>query len=92
MRLMLIAISFGTVLSPAAYAQTITPKHAAEQIGLLEAIYGTIASEHTAYSSRSAPTFINLDLPYPHPWTSPSSYGVMTDIPLTNYPNPVRCA
>jgi hypothetical protein len=47
-------------------AQTIPAADAAKHIGEHLTVCGIIASEHTAYSSRGTPTFINLDKPYPN--------------------------
>ena len=48
-----------------ARAQTIPATDAAKHVGEHATVCGTIASEHTATSSRGAPTFINLERPYP---------------------------
>jgi hypothetical protein len=48
------------------YAQKISAKDAASHEGEYETVCGTVASEHTAASSKGEPTFINLDAPYPH--------------------------
>jgi micrococcal nuclease len=39
---------------------------AAKHIGERATVCGDIAGEHTAPNSRGAPTFINLDKPYPN--------------------------
>lgn len=49
-----------------AAAQTIPASDAAAHVGQTQTVCGEIAGEHTATSSRGAPTFINLDKPYPH--------------------------
>src|ERR1700751_2726597 len=46
--------------------QTISVTEAAKHVGERETVCGTIASEHTATSSRGTPTFINLDKAYPN--------------------------
>lgn len=46
--------------------QTISATEAAKHVGERETVCGTIASEHTATSSRGTPTFINLDKSYPN--------------------------
>jgi hypothetical protein len=53
-------------ISISVLGQTISATEAAKHIGAKETVCGAIASEHTASSSRGAPTFINLDKPYPH--------------------------
>jgi hypothetical protein len=47
-------------------AQTLTTAEAAHHVGDTATVCGDIAGEHTATSSHSTPTFINLDKPYPH--------------------------
>lgn len=47
-------------------AQTIPASEAAKHIGERQTVCGNIAGEHTAASSHGAPTFVNLDKPYPH--------------------------
>ncbi len=49
-----------------AAAQTIPATEASQHVGEHATVCGTITGEHTAYSSRGTPTFINLDRPYPH--------------------------
>ena len=49
-----------------ALGQTISAIEAARHVGEQATVCGTIAGEHTAYSSRGTPTFINLDRPYPN--------------------------
>lgn len=62
-----VLLVFAMVLaSSALMAQTITTSEAAKHIGERETVCGTIASEHTATSSRGTPTFINLDRAYPN--------------------------
>jgi hypothetical protein len=52
--------------SSAALAQEIPAADAAKHVGENATVCGTIASEHTATSSKGTPTFINLDRPYPN--------------------------
>jgi hypothetical protein len=47
-------------------AQEIPATEAARHIGENATVCGTIASEHTATSTKGTPTFLNLDRPYPH--------------------------
>ena len=47
-------------------AQEIPAVEAAKHVGENTTVCGTIASEHTATSSKGTPTFINLDRPYPN--------------------------
>jgi hypothetical protein len=61
----LLVLSF-VCLAPLAMAQTITATEAGKHIGEHATVCGTIASEHTATSSRGTPTFINLDQAYPN--------------------------
>jgi micrococcal nuclease len=49
-----------------ASAQTIAATDAAKHVGEHVTVCGSVASEHTATSSRGTPTFINLDRPYPN--------------------------
>ena len=49
-----------------ASSETISATDAARHVGEQETVCGTIAGEHTAYSSRGTPTFINLDRAYPN--------------------------
>ena len=52
--------------SSSAFAQrTISALEAANHIGQYAEVCGQVASTHFAYRSRGAPTFINLDRPYP---------------------------
>jgi len=54
------------VIAPfALLAQQIPATDAARHVGENATVCGTIASEHTATSSKGTPTFINLDRPYP---------------------------
>jgi hypothetical protein len=51
----------------AAFAgSTLSTSEAARHVGEPATVCGDIASEHTATTSRGAPTFINLDKPYPN--------------------------
>lgn len=61
-------IAIAALFFPAApflEAQSISAADAAGHIGERATVCGTIAGEHTAYSSRGTPTFIDLDRPYP---------------------------
>jgi hypothetical protein len=49
-----------------AQAQPIPAMEAAKHVGERATVCGKVASEHSATSSRGAPTFINLDAPYPN--------------------------
>jgi hypothetical protein len=49
-----------------ASCQAISPSEAAKHVGERGTVCGTIAGEHMALSSKGAPTFINLDKPYPN--------------------------
>jgi hypothetical protein len=57
---LLVCVSIGH-----AQAQTLTAAQAKAHEGENATVCGTVASEHTATSSRGEPTFINLDAPYP---------------------------
>ena len=50
----------------AALAQSLPADQAASHVGERRTVCGQIAEEHTAQGSRGAPTFINLDKPYPN--------------------------
>jgi hypothetical protein len=52
------------LITSAASAQAIAATDTAKHVGQKATVCGSIASEHTAYSSRGTPTFINLDKPY----------------------------
>jgi hypothetical protein len=58
-------ISASWVIPLSLLGQTISAAQAAKHVGERETVCGTIASEHTASSSRGTPTFINLEKPYP---------------------------
>ena len=47
-------------------AQTISATDAKNHIGERATVCGKVVSERTAMRSRGAPTFINLDAPYPN--------------------------
>lgn len=47
-------------------SQTITAPEAAHHVGEKAIVCGQVTGEHTATTSRGAPTFINLDGVYPH--------------------------
>jgi hypothetical protein len=51
--------------SSTSLAQEIPATEAAKHVGENATVCGTVASEHTATSSKGTPTFINLDRPYP---------------------------
>lgn len=53
------------VCSFPALAQEIPATEAAKHVGENATVCGTIASEHTATTSKGTPTFLNLDRPYP---------------------------
>jgi DNA/RNA endonuclease YhcR with UshA esterase domain len=54
-----------------AYAAPISPEDAARHIGETATVCGTVASAKFASSSRSQPTFLDLDKPYPNaPFTA----------------------
>jgi hypothetical protein len=57
---------FALLLAVAALSETVPASEAAKHVGERATVCGTVASEHTAYSSRGTPTFINLDSPYPN--------------------------
>jgi micrococcal nuclease len=53
--------------SSIAFAQrAIAASEAASHVGEYAKVCGEVASTHFAYRSRGAPTFINLDRPYPY--------------------------
>jgi hypothetical protein len=54
------------LLASVAQAQTLTAAQAKAHVGENATVCGTVASEHTATSSRGEPTFINLDSAYPN--------------------------
>lgn len=54
------------LLAVGATGQTLSTAEAGNHVGQHETVCGEIAGEHTASSSRGAPTFINLDKPYPN--------------------------
>lgn len=49
-----------------ASTDTLSATEASHHVGEQATVCGTISGEHTAYSSRGTPTFINLDRPYPN--------------------------
>ena len=46
--------------------KAITTEQASSHVGEYSKVCGQVASTHFAYRSRGAPTFINLDQPYPN--------------------------
>lgn len=48
------------------FAESYTAAEAAKHVGEQATVCGKVVSERTATSSRGAPTFINLDSPYPN--------------------------
>ncbi len=64
MRLFRLALLL-VLASSTALAEEIPATEAAKHVGENATVCGTIASEHTATSSKGTPTFINLDRPYP---------------------------
>jgi hypothetical protein len=60
MRVFVCALGF-VLAGTGALAQEIPATEAAKHIGENATVCGTIASEHTATSSKGTPTFINLD-------------------------------
>lgn len=54
------------VTAPAVFAQSIPAAEASKHIGEQATVCGNIASKHVAAESRGAPTFIDIDRPYPH--------------------------
>ena len=53
------------VASFPALAQEIPATEVAKHVGENATVCGTIASEHTATTSKGTPTFLNLDRPHP---------------------------
>jgi len=51
--------------SSGTFAESITASQAKAHEGENATVCGTVASEHTASSSRGEPTFVNLDAAYP---------------------------
>ncbi len=66
MKLLMGAIVTWALVATGAVAQTLSTTEAASHVGEHATVCGVIVGEHTAYSSRGTPTFINLDKPYPH--------------------------
>lgn len=65
MRLIAFAAAF-TLWTFIGQAQTLTAPQAKAHEGESATVCGTVASEHTATTSRGEPTFINLDSAYPN--------------------------
>jgi len=53
-------------LNYAASQTTISAREATQHIGEYAKVCGQVASTHFAYRSRGAPTFVNIDEPYPN--------------------------
>lgn len=51
---------------PVSASQSITASEARNHVGKMETVCGYVASTHYAARSRTKPTFLNLDKPYPH--------------------------
>jgi hypothetical protein len=49
-----------------AYAEPVSPEDAVRHVGESATVCGVVASAKFAASSRSQPTFLNLDQPYPN--------------------------
>jgi hypothetical protein len=62
-RLAVVAAFLATLI---AHGQVLNTTEAKDHLGQTATVCGTIASEAAATGSRGAPTFINLDQPYPH--------------------------
>ena len=57
---------FAVCFTVSSKAQTLATADAAKHVGEHATVCGRIASEHTASGSLGAPTFVNLDKPYPN--------------------------
>jgi DNA/RNA endonuclease YhcR with UshA esterase domain len=60
------ALAIALLLPLAAMAAELTPEDAAKHVGENATVCGTVASAHYAPRTRSQPTFLNLDKPYPN--------------------------
>jgi DNA/RNA endonuclease YhcR with UshA esterase domain len=68
---LLIASATFVLLMPPAYAVPISPEDAASHVGETVTVCGVVASAKFAATSRSQPTFLDLDRPYPNsPFTA----------------------
>lgn len=64
--LRMLSAAFLALWPAGALAATLTPAEAANHIGQIGTVCGTVASAHYAARSRARPTFLNLGKPYPH--------------------------
>jgi hypothetical protein len=63
----IVAVSVAVLWAVLGHAQTsISASEASHHVGEYSKVCGLVASTHFAYRSRGAPTFINLDRPYPN--------------------------
>jgi len=66
MKTLMVSSALLFCLASSGHAQKLSATQSSSHEGENATVCGTVASEHTAATSKGEPTFINLDSPYPH--------------------------